>query len=109
MTTAPKLAVTSRGDTLELRPDGSWIAANVIALETLADAVAPQAERAKSLKMDMSGLSELDTLGAWLLEKLSRRVASANHPAADPIQLINQRREPQRTRLANDAEQRDAK
>ena len=80
LTTAPQLAVTSRGDALELRPDGSWIAANVIALETLADAVAPQAERAKSLKMDMSGLSELDTLGAWLLEKLSRRVASANHP-----------------------------
>ena len=80
MATAPQLAVTSRGDALELRPDGSWIAANVIALETLADAVAPQAERAKSLKMDMSGLSELDTLGAWLLEKLSRRMASANHP-----------------------------
>jgi phospholipid/cholesterol/gamma-HCH transport system permease protein len=74
------LTATSRGDALELRPDGSWIAANVIALETLADAVAPQVERAKSLKMDMSGLSELDTLGAWLLEKLSRRVASANHP-----------------------------
>ena len=28
-----QLAVTSRGDALELRPDGSWIAANVIALE----------------------------------------------------------------------------
>jgi phospholipid/cholesterol/gamma-HCH transport system permease protein len=71
----PQLAVTSRGDALELRPDGSWIAANVTTLEPLTDAVTPQLERAKSLRLDMSGLSELDTLGAWLLEKLSRRIA----------------------------------
>ncbi|MEO6945175.1 MAG: ABC transporter permease [Nitrobacter sp.] len=80
MTTTPQLAATSRGDALELRPGGSWIAANVAALETLADAAAPQLERAKSLKMDMSGLSGLDTLGAWLLEKLSRRIAATDHP-----------------------------
>ncbi|OPH82004.1 ABC transporter permease [Nitrobacter vulgaris] len=75
MATAPQLAVSSRGDALELRPDGSWIAANVTTLESLTDAVTPQLERAKSLRLDMSGLSELDTLGAWLLEKLSRRIA----------------------------------
>ncbi|MEH6952735.1 ABC transporter permease (plasmid) [Nitrobacter sp. NHB1] len=80
MATAPQLAVTSRDDTVELRPDGSWIAANVTVLEALAGAVTPQVERAKFLKMDMSGLSELDTLGAWLLEKLSRRMASTDHP-----------------------------
>ena len=76
MATAPQLAVTSRGDALELYPGGSWIAANAADLEMLSDAVTPQLERAKSLKMDMRGVSELDTLGAWLLEKLLRRTVS---------------------------------
>lgn len=80
MTTTPQLAATLRGDALELRPGGSWIAANVNVLEVLFDAVKPQLERAKFLKMDMAGVSELDTLGAWLLEKLSRRMASTDHP-----------------------------
>ena len=29
----------------------------------------------------MTGVRELDTLGAWLLEKMSRRAASAGHRA----------------------------
>jgi phospholipid/cholesterol/gamma-HCH transport system permease protein len=77
---APLLTATSIGEALELHPGGSWTAANVTDLETLSDAVMPQLERAKSLKVDMTGVRELDTLGAWLLEKLSRRMASADHP-----------------------------
>ncbi len=80
MATAPQLTVTSTGNALELRPVGSWIAANVSALEMLSDAVMPQLERAKSLKIDMKGVSELDTLGAWLLEKLLRRMTSVDRP-----------------------------
>jgi phospholipid/cholesterol/gamma-HCH transport system permease protein len=34
------------------------------------------------LKLDMAELRELDTLGAWLLEKMSRRAASAGHQAS---------------------------
>lgn len=34
--------------------------------------------RSKALTLDMAGVSELDTLGAWLLEKLSRRAASSS-------------------------------
>ena len=77
MRTAPQLAATSRGDALELYPSGSWIAANATDLETLLEAVMPQLEQAKSLKMDMRGVRDLDTLGAWLLEKLSRQMVSA--------------------------------
>lgn len=80
MATAPQLTATSTGDVLELRPSGSWIAANGRDLETLSNAVMPKLAQAKSLKMDMRGVSELDTLGAWLLEKLSRRTASHDHP-----------------------------
>lgn len=79
MATAPLLMATARGDALDLYPSGSWIAANASDLETLSDAVVPQLERAKSLKMDMREVRDLDTLGAWLLEKLSRRMVSAGH------------------------------
>jgi phospholipid/cholesterol/gamma-HCH transport system permease protein len=75
----PLLAATSSDDVLELRPGGSWTAANVTTLEALTDAVAPQLDQSKAVKVDMAGVRELDTLGAWLLEKMSRRAISAGH------------------------------
>ena len=69
------------GDTLELRPGGSWTAANAATLERLSDDVAPQLDLAGIVKVDMAGLRELDTLGAWLLERMSRRVTSAGRRA----------------------------
>jgi phospholipid/cholesterol/gamma-HCH transport system permease protein len=81
LTTAPLLTVTPSGDALELRPGGSWTAANVTTLEALSDAVTPQLNRSKSVRVDMTGVRELDTLGAWLLEKISRRATSAGHHA----------------------------
>jgi phospholipid/cholesterol/gamma-HCH transport system permease protein len=81
LATPPLLTATPSGDALELRPGGSWTAANVATLEALSDAVTPQLDRSKSVKVDMTGVRELDTLGAWLLEKLSRRATSAGHRA----------------------------
>ncbi len=81
LTTSPLLTATPSGDVLELRPCGSWTAANVTTLESLSDAVTPQLDRSKSVKVDMTGVRELDTLGAWLLEKMSRRATSAGHRA----------------------------
>ena len=75
----PLLTATSAGDLLELRPKGPWTSANVAALETLTAGVVPELDRAGNVRLDMAGVSELDTLGAWLLEKLSRRVAVAGH------------------------------
>ena len=81
MTTSPLLTATPSGDVLELRPGGSWIAANAAALEQLSDAVAPQLEQSANVRLDMAEVRELDTLGAWLLEKMSRRATSAGHRA----------------------------
>lgn len=78
MPTAPQLSATPSGDVLQLRPGGSWTAANVTALESLSNGVAAELDRSKSVKLDMAGVSELDTLGAWLLEKISRRARSAD-------------------------------
>jgi phospholipid/cholesterol/gamma-HCH transport system permease protein len=69
------------GDVLELRPGGSWTAAYVTALEALSDSVAEQLDRSKAVRVDMTGVSQLDTLGAWLLEKISRRATSAGRRA----------------------------
>jgi phospholipid/cholesterol/gamma-HCH transport system permease protein len=79
--TAPLLTVIPSGDVLELHPGGSWIAANAAALEQLSDGVAPQLDLSAAVRLDMAEVRELDTLGAWLLEKMSRRAASAGHRA----------------------------
>ena len=79
MASSPLLTATPAGDVLELRPGGAWTAANVTTLEALSDSVVDQLDRSKSVKLDMAEVRELDTLGAWLLEKMSRRAASAGH------------------------------
>jgi phospholipid/cholesterol/gamma-HCH transport system permease protein len=81
LATHPLLTATPSGDVLELRPGGSWTAVNVTALEALADGVTDQLDRSKIVKVDMAGVRELDTLGAWLLEKMSRRATAAGHRA----------------------------
>ena len=79
MSVAPLLTATPLGDVLELRPSGSWTAANAPTLERLSDDVVPQIDRARRVNVDMAEVRELDTLGAWLLERMSRRAASAGH------------------------------
>ncbi len=80
MASPPLLTATPAGDVLELRPGGSWTAANVTTLEALSGTVADKLDRSKSVKLDMADVRELDTLGAWMLEKMSRRAASAGRP-----------------------------
>ena len=77
LTSPPLLTATPSGDVLELRPGGSWTAANVATLEALSNGVTEQLDRSKTVKVDMAELRELDTLGAWLLEKISRRATRA--------------------------------
>ena len=81
MASPPLLTATPSGDGLELRPGGSWTAANVATLEALSHSVKENLDRSKSVKVDLAEVRELDTLGAWLLEKMSRRVTSAGHRA----------------------------
>jgi phospholipid/cholesterol/gamma-HCH transport system permease protein len=81
LATAPQLTASTLGDVLELRPGGSWTAAHITTLEALADSVAAQLDRSKAVRVDMTGVRQLDTLGAWLLEKMSRRATSAGRRA----------------------------
>jgi phospholipid/cholesterol/gamma-HCH transport system permease protein len=65
---------------LQLAPSGAWTAANASYLEALFTSVAPQVQKASALEIDMSGVRELDTLGAWLIEKLCRLTSAAGRP-----------------------------
>jgi phospholipid/cholesterol/gamma-HCH transport system permease protein len=69
----PLLSSTTTADRLVLAPAGSWTAEHSHALEELVDAAAPQLANAKGVSVNMAGVQELDTLGAWLLERLLRR------------------------------------
>jgi phospholipid/cholesterol/gamma-HCH transport system permease protein len=79
LVTSALLTATPTGNALDVRPGGSWIAANVATLETLSASVAPQLDRSTAVTVDMADVRELDTLGAWLIEKMSRRATAAGH------------------------------
>ena len=66
-----------KGERLELAGYGSWTAPHAGELETLVDGIAGEAARAKNVSIDMAGVSEFDTFGAWLLERLTREGRSA--------------------------------
>ena len=82
MGSAPLLDVATVGDTLELRPAGSWTVVHANLLESLFNAVAPQLAVAPRLRVDLAGVREIDTLGAWLREKMSRGAEQAGHSVA---------------------------
>uniref|UniRef100_Q07QU8 STAS domain-containing protein n=1 Tax=Rhodopseudomonas palustris (strain BisA53) TaxID=316055 RepID=Q07QU8_RHOP5 len=71
----PLLAASDDAGVLQLRPGGSWTAGNAVVLERLFEEVSPQLQGVRGLRIDLAGVQEIDTLGAWLLEKMSRRAA----------------------------------
>jgi phospholipid/cholesterol/gamma-HCH transport system permease protein len=60
-------------DRLALAAGGPWTAAHADVLERLIDAAGPQVAEAERISLDMAGVDALDTIGAWLLERLMRR------------------------------------
>ena len=71
MSDAPELNV-AEGEIRTLQATGAWTLANVEALEDLCD----HTEAARVERIDLSRVSRLDTIGAWLFEKLARRFSS---------------------------------
>lgn len=70
MESVPHMDLAKQGETLRVSVKGAWIAANGAELERLAGAVLPQAERARQMNIDASGVVALDSLGAWLLHRV---------------------------------------
>jgi phospholipid/cholesterol/gamma-HCH transport system permease protein len=76
MKSEPTLKSAVSGERFAFTAAGSWTTAYADALQQLVDAAAPQAAAARGVTIDIAGVHELDTLGAWLLERLSRSVSS---------------------------------
>nr|WP_249780699.1 ABC transporter permease [Bradyrhizobium sp. dw_78] len=55
-----------------LRASGAWTAVHAEALESLFDRNAGLLERTRRFRIDVSAVSQLDTVGAWLIEKMTR-------------------------------------
>ena len=72
VTSDPLLDSKISGDHVDLAAAGSWTAVNASTLERLVDARAQLATDARSVTVDVAGVGELDTYGAWLLERLVR-------------------------------------
>ena len=68
----PALAATVTGGRLELTAEGPWTARHASALEGLIEAAPIASAAPKAARIDLAKVGELDTFGAWLLERLMR-------------------------------------
>jgi len=70
-----------KGERLELAASGAWTAEHAGELERLVDSVGCDAVKARNVSIDMAGVREFDTFGAWLLERLTRAWSSTGAQA----------------------------
>jgi phospholipid/cholesterol/gamma-HCH transport system permease protein len=68
----PLLTITIRGDRLELAASGHWTSDYAHTLEPLVEAATQQQPQVANVSIDMKDVDQLDTFGAWLLERLVR-------------------------------------
>ncbi|MGI9388055.1 MAG: MlaE family ABC transporter permease [Methyloligellaceae bacterium] len=73
MTTQPSLSAADTGDRTRFQAHGSWTAPYVQTLDVEFERVADAARSNPGISIEMSGIQELDTYGAWLLERFIRR------------------------------------
>jgi phospholipid/cholesterol/gamma-HCH transport system permease protein len=66
------LTITFADGRLQITAGGSWTAAHAAELQMLVDESTRDTPLASRLVIDIAGLQELDTFGAWLLERLRR-------------------------------------
>ncbi|MBY0381750.1 MAG: MlaE family lipid ABC transporter permease subunit [Xanthobacteraceae bacterium] len=82
MNDTPKLNTVFGNNEVEIRPAGSWTASQAADLEKLLERADPPAPKVKSIRLDLSGIRELDTFGAWLLERMTRRAEKSGYAVA---------------------------
>jgi phospholipid/cholesterol/gamma-HCH transport system permease protein len=73
----PLLRSATLGDRLQLAAGGSWTAPNAAYLESLIDDAIARGRKLGRVELNMAGVENLDTFGAWLLERLLRDCAEA--------------------------------
>jgi phospholipid/cholesterol/gamma-HCH transport system permease protein len=78
LTNEPLLRSLAQGDSLRLTAVGSWTAQHAADLEHLVDGAVVQGASVARVELDMAGVENIDTFGAWLLERLLRGFAEAD-------------------------------
>ncbi|MEA2934148.1 MAG: phospholipid/cholesterol/gamma-HCH transport system permease protein [Variibacter sp.] len=73
MPVEPALRATVSGEILEVTAVGDWIASRASEMQELLAGIDARRERVSSLRIDYGGVSDLDTYGAWLIERTMRR------------------------------------
>jgi phospholipid/cholesterol/gamma-HCH transport system permease protein len=73
----PLLQSATQGDRLQLAAGGSWTAPNAADLEALIDDAVARGKQFVRVELNMARVENLDTFGAWLLERLLRDCAEA--------------------------------
>ena len=73
----PLLRSATQGDRLQLAAGGSWTAPNAADLEALIDDAVARGKQFVRVELNMAGVENLDTFGAWLLERLLRDCAES--------------------------------
>ena len=73
----PLLQSATQGDRLQLAAGGSWTAPNAADLEALIDDAVARGKEFVRVELNMARVENLDTFGAWLLERLQRDCAEA--------------------------------
>src|SRR6202521_5650088 len=71
------LSSTLDGRRLVIAPAGEWTAKRAGEIEPLVDAVVRERPQVERVEIDARGLQRLDTVGAWLMERLRRSWADA--------------------------------
>jgi phospholipid/cholesterol/gamma-HCH transport system permease protein len=107
----PQLRAARSAERVELVASGAWTAAHATEIEQLVAGVARDVPAARGVAIDMAGIKQLDTLGAWLIEKLARRFATGDAAAAligvpanyrglfDKVHQVNRRPRAERPRV----------
>ncbi|MBV9234217.1 MAG: MlaE family lipid ABC transporter permease subunit [Xanthobacteraceae bacterium] len=73
----PLLRSATLGDRLQLAAAGSWTAPHAADLEALIDDAVARGRKLSRVELNMAAVENLDTFGAWLLERLLRGCAEA--------------------------------
>ena len=72
----PHLTHTAELDGARLAAAGAWTAATAPAIESLSDNLFEQVRTSRTVTIDVASVEELDTYGAWLIERTMRRYRS---------------------------------
>ena len=78
LTGEPLLRSLAQGDYLRLAAVGSWTAQHASDLELQVDSAVAQGNSVNRVDLDMAEVDNIDTFGAWLLERLLRGFAEAD-------------------------------